>query len=217
MLTVDQRRWLDLKGRIKLAQPLHIPPRPESSKFRCFIFDITQHKNFKRFSAFLVLLNCGLLSVPWKVDVLYTKPLATLAAIFTFLFLIEAAMKAIALGSNGYWQSRRNRFDLFVTFLGLIWIIMHFVSFGKKELAQPSNSFGFVVIVLRFFTIAGKHVFFFINLTLVNNFNFFNLGNFKNAYAYNYCFFFQKFFYNCRHVSAYVGLCLLWCHLIWLR
>lgn len=28
MLTVDQRRWLDLKGRIKLAQPLHIPPRP---------------------------------------------------------------------------------------------------------------------------------------------------------------------------------------------
>ena len=28
LLTVDQRRWLDLKGRIKLAQPLHIPPRP---------------------------------------------------------------------------------------------------------------------------------------------------------------------------------------------
>jgi hypothetical protein len=27
-LTFIQRRWLDLKGRIKLAQPLHIPPRP---------------------------------------------------------------------------------------------------------------------------------------------------------------------------------------------
>ena len=27
-MTVDQRRWLDLKGRIKLNQPLHIPPRP---------------------------------------------------------------------------------------------------------------------------------------------------------------------------------------------
>ncbi|CAF0718540.1 unnamed protein product [Brachionus calyciflorus] len=157
LLTVDQRRWLDLKGRIKLAQPLHIPPRPENSKFRGFIFDITQHKNFKRFSAFLVLLNCGLLSVPWRVDVLHTKPLATLAAIFTFLFLIEAAMKAIALGPMGYWQSRRNRFDLFVTILGLIWIIMHFVSFGKKELEELSNSFGFGVIVLRFFTIAGKH------------------------------------------------------------
>ena len=28
LMTVDQRRWMDLKGRIKLAQPLHIPPRP---------------------------------------------------------------------------------------------------------------------------------------------------------------------------------------------
>jgi hypothetical protein len=64
LLTVDQRRWLDLKGRIKLAQPLHIPPRPENSKIRAIMFDITQHKQFKRFSAFLVFLNCLLLSVP---------------------------------------------------------------------------------------------------------------------------------------------------------
>ena len=28
LLTVDQKRWQDLMGRIKLAQPLHIPPRP---------------------------------------------------------------------------------------------------------------------------------------------------------------------------------------------
>ncbi|VDN11503.1 unnamed protein product [Dibothriocephalus latus] len=32
LLTVDQRRWLDLKGRIKLTQPLHIPPRPSMSE-----------------------------------------------------------------------------------------------------------------------------------------------------------------------------------------
>ena len=42
LLTVDQRRWLDLKGRIKLSQPLHIPPRPENSRIRGFVFDITQ-------------------------------------------------------------------------------------------------------------------------------------------------------------------------------
>lgn len=28
LLTVDQRRWLDLKGRIRLTQPLRTPPRP---------------------------------------------------------------------------------------------------------------------------------------------------------------------------------------------
>jgi sodium leak channel non-selective protein len=157
LLTVDQRRWLDLKGRIKLAQPLHIPPRPENSKFRAFIFDITQHKYFKRLSAFVVLLNCGLLSVPWNIEKGHTRPLATCAAIFTLAFLVEAIMKAIALGAFGYWQSRRNRFDLFVTFLGIIWIILHFASFYKKNLEETSNGFGFVVIVLRFFTIAGKH------------------------------------------------------------
>jgi len=64
LLTVDQRRWLDLKGRIKLAQPLHIPPKPENSKFRAFMFEVTQRKSFKRLSAILVLLNCSLLSIP---------------------------------------------------------------------------------------------------------------------------------------------------------
>jgi len=31
-----------------------------------------------------------------------------------------------ALGPAGYWQSRRNRFDMFVTILGVIWIFLHF-------------------------------------------------------------------------------------------
>jgi hypothetical protein len=67
LLTVDQRRWLDLKGRIKLAQPLHIPPRPDRSRLRAHLFDLTQHTTFKRLSALLVLLNSTLLSVQWKV------------------------------------------------------------------------------------------------------------------------------------------------------
>jgi len=158
LLTVDQRRWLDLKGRIKLVQPLHIPPRPEDSRFRAFMFDTTQHRTFKRFSAFLVLMNCGLLSVPWKQDDTATFVLTSLASVFTLLFLVEVFMKSCALGFFGYWQSRRNRLDMFVTFLGLVWMIMHFISLKKKELEEAGNTFGFIVIVLRFFTIAGKHV-----------------------------------------------------------
>jgi hypothetical protein len=71
LLTVDQRRWLDLKGRIKLVQPLHIPPRPEKNKFRALAFDITQNKTFKRFSALLVILNCLLLSRPVSLEFLF--------------------------------------------------------------------------------------------------------------------------------------------------
>lgn len=32
----------------------------------------------------------------------------------------------IALTPKGYWTSRRNRFDMLLTFLGVIWIILHF-------------------------------------------------------------------------------------------
>lgn len=35
-------------------------------------------------------------------------------------------MKLIAFTPRGYWQSRRNRYDLFVTVLGVVWIILNF-------------------------------------------------------------------------------------------
>lgn len=63
LLTVDQRRWCDLKKRLKIAQPLHLPPRPDGKKFRSFIYDITQNLKFKRSIAILVLINSALLSV----------------------------------------------------------------------------------------------------------------------------------------------------------
>ncbi len=127
---------MDLKGRIKLAQPLRTPPRPENSKFRSYIFDITQNKIFKKSSAVLVLFNCALLYKPWKANEQITQISALISSLFTFLFLVEAVMKCIALGFIGYWQSRRNRFDLLVTILGIGWIVLNFISIGKKGLVR---------------------------------------------------------------------------------
>ncbi|XP_022255222.1 sodium leak channel non-selective protein-like [Limulus polyphemus] len=152
LLTVDQRRWCDLKKRLKIAQPLHLPPRPDGHHFRAFIYDITQNLLFKRVIAVLVLTNSSLLCVSWKKDESHTIPLATVSAAFTVLFAIEVIMKSIAFTPRGYWQSRRNRYDLFVTCLGVVWVIMHFMLMNDF-----SNSFGFVVVILRFFTITGKH------------------------------------------------------------
>ena len=45
--TVDQMRWSDLKKRLKIAQPMHVPPKPENSKIQAFIYDIIQHIYFK--------------------------------------------------------------------------------------------------------------------------------------------------------------------------
>lgn len=49
LLTVDQRRWHDLKARLKMAQPLHVPPKPaESSKLRRALYEIALSKWFKQ-------------------------------------------------------------------------------------------------------------------------------------------------------------------------
>ncbi|OQR73647.1 sodium leak channel non-selective protein-like [Tropilaelaps mercedesae] len=152
LLTVDQRRWCDLKKRLKIAQPLHLPPRPDTHRFRAFIYDITQQLWFKRLIAIMVLANSSLLCVSWDSDETHTIPLATVSAAFTILFGVEVIMKLIAFTPRGYWQSGRNRYDLFVTCLGVGWVALHFTLMNAT-----SNTIGFVIVILRFFTITGKH------------------------------------------------------------
>ncbi|XP_039286526.1 sodium leak channel non-selective protein isoform X2 [Nilaparvata lugens] len=152
LLTVDQRRWCDLKKRLKIAQPLHLPPRPDGHKFRAFIYDITQNIYFKRLIAAMVLINSSLLIVSWREEEEHTKPLALVSTALTTVFVAEVIMKVIAFTLRGYWQSRRNRYDLLVTVLGVIWICIN--STLRNNL---SYTVGFVVVVLRFFTITGKH------------------------------------------------------------
>ncbi|CAH8533606.1 unnamed protein product [Heterobilharzia americana] len=188
LLTVDQRRWLDLKGRIRLTQPLQIPPRPKlhqepgqtrniitpmsnnlekkSLKFRCFIYDITQNILFKRASATLVVANCFLLFFPFNELGVerssWVRPRyqvqVSLGIIFTLFFCLECLLKIIALKFGGYWQSKRNRFDMLVAILGVTWIIIHFILRPIPEKHMISNNFGWFVLMLRFFTIAGRHV-----------------------------------------------------------
>ncbi|XP_066250989.1 sodium leak channel NALCN isoform X4 [Euwallacea similis] len=152
LLTVDQRRWCDLKKRLKIAQPLHLPPRPDGKKFRAFIYDITQNLKFKRSIAILVLVNSALLSVSWEKNDPTTDTLVTISMICTLIFLGEVIMKNIAFTPRGYLQSRRNRYDLFVTVVGVIWMFFHIMF--KNDLTY---FIGFMVVVLRFFTITGKH------------------------------------------------------------
>ena len=52
------------------------------------------------------------------------KVLRSTSSVLTFCFLIECIMKMIAFSPYGYWQSRRNRMDMFVTILGVAWIIL---------------------------------------------------------------------------------------------
>ena len=68
LLTVDQRRWLDLKARLKMAQPLHIPPKPpESARFRTFVYNLATGTKFKRFFTVLVCINSIMLCIPVSI------------------------------------------------------------------------------------------------------------------------------------------------------
>ncbi|XP_075155778.1 sodium leak channel non-selective protein na isoform X2 [Haematobia irritans] len=152
LLTVDQRRWCDLKKRLKIAQPLHLPPRPDGRKVRAFAYDVTQHIYFKRFIAAIVLINSALLSITWIKGESITEICILLSVTLTFVFVVEVVMKIIAFTPRGYWQSRRNRYDLLVTVSGVVWIFLQTIL--RNDL---SYFFGFMVVILRFFTITGKH------------------------------------------------------------
>lgn len=68
--------------------------------------------------AIMVLVNSGLLSVAWDKQLNHTVPLATVSCALTMGFVVEVMIKCIAFTTRGYWQSRRNRYDLLVTVLG---------------------------------------------------------------------------------------------------
>lgn len=96
LLTVDQRRWNDLKARLRMAQPLHVPPKPaESAKLRNRLYELTLSKSFKQFYAILVVVNSATLVIPWNVEeernrlkLLYLT--TGFSAIFNLLFGVEA-------------------------------------------------------------------------------------------------------------------------------
>ena len=78
-------------------------------------------------------------------------------------------MKLVALNPKGYWYSRRNRMDLFLTVSGILWTVLHFsltdgeLPHEHGKLQRVTNRefvdyFGYIVIILRFFTITGKYV-----------------------------------------------------------
>ncbi|WAR27871.1 NALCN-like protein [Mya arenaria] len=134
----------------------------------------------------------------WREDKPEAVFLATVSAIFTILFLFEVIMKMIALTPAGYWTSRRNRLDMFATLFGIIWIFIHFgVQFSQhhKEVHRMSYMMGSCVIILRFFTILGKHA------TLKMLFQTVMMSVFKSFFIITGMFFLMLFY-------AYTGVLL---------
>uniref|UniRef100_A0A1I8F992 Ion_trans domain-containing protein n=1 Tax=Macrostomum lignano TaxID=282301 RepID=A0A1I8F992_9PLAT len=157
LLTVDQRRWLDLKGRIKLTQPLRIPPRPnvaarrqmgpgQGSGLRCgaerqWLDDLMVDKqtNYTKYSAVPVLamcaVTCTLLFVGRGLHEMHRADLLWLLAVL--------AQPLRRLGDRG----RRP----------LAGAARHLAGPSGRSAALLREDFGWFVVVFRLFTLAGKH------------------------------------------------------------
>ena len=163
LLTVDQRRWEDLRKRLRLTQPLHLPLRPDDSPIRSRLYDFLQSTTYGRVNVILVVLNCATLAVvPWIVNHGSATPkyLMLISAVLTILFVIECFLKIIAYTFKGYWRSHRNRFDFFLTLAGVVWIILHIAFVHKHTNDKLYNGtvwLGVVIILFRYLSLSGKH------------------------------------------------------------
>ncbi|RMC06780.1 hypothetical protein DUI87_16226 [Hirundo rustica rustica] len=89
----------------------------------------------------------------WDAADPVTVPLATMSVVFTFIFVLEVTMKIIAMSPSGFWQSRRNRYDLLVTSLGVIWVILHFALLNiivKLMLYHYCNIINCIILYILF-------------------------------------------------------------------
>ena len=166
LLTVDQRRWEDLKKRLKLSQPIHLPPRPEDSEKIAVMYDFFQAKLYRILYAFVVALNgITLMVAEWhpfsfkahtRGETEFLLSFTVVAIIFAFMFLVDLAAKVMCYGFSGYWLSWRNRFDFILTVLGVIWSIFQVISYWDISIRPTALQSGVALIIFRLFSLAGK-------------------------------------------------------------
>lgn len=166
LLTVDQRRWEDLKKRLKLSQPIHLPPRPENDEQRGRIYDILQTKLYRFTYVCIVLLNgLTLVAVQWypislksyeKEDKELHISFTAIAIVFTYTYLIDLVIKLFCYRFAGYWLSWRNKFDCLLTALGVIWSIFQVTSYWYISIHPVTLQVGVSLIIFRLFSLFGK-------------------------------------------------------------
>ena len=170
LYTVEQKRWEDLKKRLELAQPLHMPPRPTGEGFfgKGTLYDIINGRPnkanwYNRFIVLVIFINsltlmCGQLE-PTELSISTMNGLTAVAIICCFLFVLDAALKIYTLSFKGYWLSYVNRLDLVLAVLGVIYFLWTVIAcYGStRSTCEESHVFGVALFILRFLSMSGKN------------------------------------------------------------
>ncbi|KAG0026013.1 calcium channel protein [Podila clonocystis] len=129
LLTVEQRRWIDLRRQLRLIKPTATPDRP-TNKFRAFCYDMVIEKKGLLWKIMTVVL---VLNVVLIASQHYAQPqtLTDIQDISYFIFLglysVEIFIKICGYGFHKWRLSRWNLYDFFITALALITLIPRFI------------------------------------------------------------------------------------------
>lgn len=128
LMTLEQRRWIDLRRQIRLIRPTATPERPQNS-FRAFCYDLIQKRGilWHMMTMVLVLNVCLIASQHYGQPEVLTDIQDVFYFIFLGLYSIEITVKITGYGFHKWRLSRWNLYDLVITALALITLIPRFV------------------------------------------------------------------------------------------
>ncbi|KAI1319626.1 calcium channel protein [Mortierella claussenii] len=129
LLTVEQRRWLDLRRQLRMIKPTATPARPQN-RIRAFCYDMVIEKKgvlWKIMTVVLVLNVCLIASQHYAQPQTLTDIQDVSYFIFLGLYSIEILIKLLGYGFHKWRLSRWNLYDFAITTLALITLVPRFI------------------------------------------------------------------------------------------
>ncbi|KAG0272810.1 calcium channel protein [Linnemannia exigua] len=129
LLTVEQRRWIDLRRQLRLIKPTAIPARPQN-KFRALCYDMVNKKKgllWRIMTVVLVANVCLIASQHYAQPQLLTDVQDICYFIFLGVYSLEIMVKLCGYGFNKWRLSRWNLYDMIITVLAVITLVPRFI------------------------------------------------------------------------------------------
>ncbi|KAF9585747.1 calcium channel protein [Lunasporangiospora selenospora] len=129
LLTVEQRRWIDLRRQLRLIKPTATPDRPKN-KIRAICYDLVSKKKgflWKLMTGVLVLNVILIASQHYAQPQVLTDIQDVSYFIFLGLYTIEIGIKISGYGFHKWRLSRWNLYDFVITVLAIITLIPRFI------------------------------------------------------------------------------------------
>ncbi|KAF9099060.1 calcium channel protein [Mortierella sp. AD031] len=129
LLTVEQRRWIDLRRQLRLIKPTATPARPQNW-FRALCYDMVNEKKgllWKIMTVVLVANVCLIASQHYAQPELLTDIQDISYFIFLGFYSLEIMVKLFGYGFHKWRLSRWNLYDMIITVLAIITLIPRFI------------------------------------------------------------------------------------------